>query len=226
MSYTNYTLSTSNLLRRVYGWMAAGLTITSLVSFYTFQSGLFIKIVHHPVLFWGLMIAQLACVFFLSFMATKMDFATAATTFLLYSGLTGLSLSVVFAVYTMSSVALTFFVTAALFGSMAAYGYLTRTDLSSLSSFLFMGLIGLIIAGIVNLFIGSSTFELVISAFGVVLFTLLTAYDVQMIKRLSYEVGDHENAGNIAIIGALKLYLDAINLFLHLLKILGQRRER
>lgn len=227
MNYGNYTLSASNLLRRVYGWMTAGLVVTGVVAYATFASNLSLTLFHNPLLVMLLVLLQFGCVIFLSAKATEMDTATAAITFILYSALTGLTLSSIFLVYQIASIYSTFFICAGTFGAMAAYGYFTKADLSALGSFLFMALIGLIIASLVNLFVQSAQGQLIISAFGVLVFTLLTAYDVQMIKRLGYEL---EGRGipntNVAIVCALKLYLDFINLFLYLLQMLGSRNQR
>lgn len=227
MNYGNYTIATSNLLRKVYGWMTAGLIATGLVAYATYASNLTATLFHNPVLVILLMLIQVGCVFFLNAKASTMDSATAGITFILYSGLTGLTLSSIFVVYQLASIYSVFFICAGTFSAMALYGYYTKADLSSMGSFLFMGLIGLIIASLVNLFVQSTQGQLIISAFGVLIFTLLTAYDVQMIKRLSYELEGKGNSVNtIAIVCALKLYLDFINLFLYLLQMLGSRNQK
>lgn len=226
MNYSNYTLATSNLLRRVYAWMTAGLVITGAVAYLTWSTNLVEPLLRNPLLLFLLIGLQLGCVIFLAARITSMDFATAALVFLLYSALTGLTLSSIFVIYTHTSIFTTFLVCAGTFAATASYGYFTKADLSSMGSFLLMALFGLIIAGVVNLFMRSTQLQLIISAFGVLIFTLLTAYDVQKIKRMGYELEARGlEANNIAIRGALTLYLDALNLFLYLLQFLGTKKD-
>src|SRR5262245_4100788 len=174
---------------------------------------------------WIAFFAPLALVFFLSFRIQAMSFATAQMVFWAYAALNGLALAPIMLLYTAASVAQVFFVTAATFGAMSLWGYTTKRDLTGWGSFLFMGLIGIIIASVVNIFLGSGTMSLVISIIGVIVFTGLTAYDTQKIKE-HYDVVSHDGqlAGKSAIMGALNLYLDFINLFLMLLRLLGDRR--
>jgi FtsH-binding integral membrane protein len=173
---------------------------------------------------WIAFFAPLGLVFFLSFRIHAMSFATAQTVFWIYAALMGIGLAPIFLLYTAASVAQVFFVTSATFGAMSLWGYTTKRDLTSWGSFLFMGLIGIIIASLANLFFQSGTMSLVISIIGVIVFTGLTAYDTQKIKE-EYDVRlDGSIAGKNAIMGALRLYLDFINLFLMLLRLLGDRR--
>ena len=172
---------------------------------------------------WVVMLAPLALVFFLSFRVHKMSVSAAQTTFWVYAALVGVSLSSIFLVYTSASIVQTFFVTAASFGALSLWGYTTKRDLSGMGSFLFMGLIGLIIASLVNIFLASSALQFAISAIGVLVFAGLTAFDTQQIKEMYYEQDDEASAGRKAIMGALRLYLDFINMFMFLLQFLGNR---
>jgi FtsH-binding integral membrane protein len=214
-------------LAKVFNWMAAGLGITGLVAFFTANTGLAMAIIASP-LFFVLIIAELGLVFYLSARIEKIQAGTATGLFVGYSVLNGLTLSVIFLSYTSSSIAGTFFITAGMFGAMAVYGLVTKRDLSGWGSFLFMGLVGIIIASIVNIFLKSSNVYWVISLLGVFIFTGLTAYDVQKIKRMGEEGimsqgGDAVRKGSI--MGALALYLDFINLFLMLLRFFGGSRD-
>ncbi len=172
---------------------------------------------------WVVMLAPLAVVFFLSFRVHTMSVSAAQTTFWLYAALVGVSLSSVFLVFTSQSVVQTFFVTAAAFGALSLYGYTTKRDLSAMGSFLIMGVFGLIIAMVVNIFLQSSAMQFAISAIGVLIFSGLTAYDTQKIKEMYFEGDDVLVSGRKAIMGALTLYLDFINLFTFLLQFLGNR---
>jgi uncharacterized protein len=173
---------------------------------------------------WVVMLAPLAAVFFLSFRIQSMSVAAAQTTFWVYSGLVGLSLSTIFLVYTGASITQTFFATAAAFGALSLYGYTTKRDLSAFGSFLVMGVVGLVIAMLINIFLQSSALGFAISAIGVLIFAGLTAYDTQTIKEMYYEGDQADVAGRKAIMGALRLYLDFINLFMFLLQFMGDRR--
>ena len=172
---------------------------------------------------WVVMLAPLAAVFFLSFRIQSMSVAAAQTAFWVYAGLVGLSLSSIFLVFTAQSITQTFFITAASFGALSLYGYTTKRDLSAMGSFLMMGVFGLIIAMVVNIFLASSALQFAISAIGVLIFAGLTAYDTQNIKEMYFEGDDTLVAGRKAIMGALRLYLDFINLFMFLLQFLGNR---
>lgn len=209
----------------VYNYMASALALTGAIAYVAAESGLYASLVKTPLLFWVIVLAPLALVFFLSFRIEKMSVGAAQAAFWAYAGLIGLSLSGVLLVYTGVSIARTFFVTAATFLAMSLYGYTTRTDLARVGSFLLMGLVGIIIASVVNIFLVSSALQLAISAIGVIVFVGLTAYDTQRIKEIYLESDTTEAASKKAIIGALTLYLDFINLFLMLLQLSGERRE-
>lgn len=219
--------ASSVFLAKVFNWMAMGLGITGIVAFFTAQSGLARIIVGSPI-FFVLIIGELGLVFFLSARINKIQAGTASMLFLGYSILNGLTLSVIFLAYTNSSIAGTFLITAGMFGAMAVYGLITKRDLSGFGSFLFMGLIGIIIASIVNIFLKSSGLYWMISFIGVLVFTGLTAYDVQKIKKMGEEgimnQGD-EAIRKGSIMGALALYLDFINLFIMLLRFFGGSRD-
>ncbi|MEP5975662.1 MAG: Bax inhibitor-1/YccA family protein [Nitratireductor sp.] len=215
---------------KVYNLMALGLAITGLAAWGTFnfavvdgQLTAFGQLVYASAFRWVVILAPLAMVFFLSFRINKMSVPAAQTTFWLYAGLVGMSLSTIFLVYTGTSIVRTFFITATAFGGLSLYGYTTRRDLSAMGSFLVMGLFGLIIAMVVNIFLGSSALQFAISVIGVLIFAGLTAYDTQQIKEMYYEGDGAEVAGRKSIMGALRLYLDFINLFMFLLQFLGNR---
>jgi FtsH-binding integral membrane protein len=173
---------------------------------------------------WVVILAPLAAVFFLSFRIQSMSVSAAQTTFWVYAGLVGLSLSSIFLVYTAASISQTFFATAAAFGALSLYGYTTKRDLTAMGSFLVMGVFGLIIAMVINIFLQSSALSFAISAIGVLVFAGLTAYDTQNIKEMYYEGDDTAVAGRKSIMGALRLYLDFINMFMFLLQFMGDRR--
>ena len=209
---------------RIYNYMASGLALTGIVAYVGAASGFYAQIAHTPLI-WLVMLAPLGLVMWLSFGINRMSAGTAQALFWLYAGLVGLSLSAVFLVFTGASIARVFFITAGTFGAMSLYGYTTRRDLAQFGSFLFMGLIGIIIASLVNLFIGSTALQFAISVIGVLVFTGLTAYDTQSIKEMYVEYDDGQIAGKKAIMGALRLYLDFINLFMMLIQLLGVRRD-
>lgn len=214
-------------LAKVFNLMALGLGITGVVAFLTANTGLAATIIGSP-LFIILIFAELGLVFYLSARVEKIQAATASGLFIGYSVLNGLTLSVIFLAYTSTSIAGTFFIAAGMFGAMAVYGLVTKRDLSGLGSFLFMGLVGIIIASIVNIFLNSSSVHWAISFLGVLIFTGLTAYDVQKIKKIGEEgilaQGD-EVVRKGTVMGALTLYLDFINLFLMLLRFFGGSRD-
>lgn len=213
----------TNLLNQAFTWMFIGLGITGFVSlFLVTNPPLMNAFYSNSLLFFGSMIVELALVFLLSLGITRMSFGQAIAAFIAYSALNGLTLSGIFLVYTATSIASTFFIAALLFGLMALYGYTTKKDLTSIGNLAFMALIGIIIASLVNLFLRNSMFSLIISYLAVIIFVGLTAYDTQKIKRLS---GTTTNQ-NLGILGALTLYLDFINIFLNLLRILGKVQER
>ena len=212
-------------LRVVYGWMAVGLTLTAVVAWMVAGSDTLIyTIASNRLLFWGIFGAQLGVVIFLSARVHKLAPGTAAALFLGYSALTGLTMAFVLRVYTGESVATTFFVTAGTFGALALYGTVTSRSLAGMGQFLFMGLVGIVIASVVGIFWQSDGLQFVIAFCGVILFTLLTAYDAQQLKAIALSVPAGQ-AGSYAIVGALRLYLDFINLFLYLLRFLGGRRD-
>ena len=205
--------------------MASGLALTGLVAYGAAETGLYAALVKTPLLFWGVVLAPLALVLLLSFRIEKMSLGAAQASFWAYAGLVGLSLSGIFLIYTGTSIARTFFITAATFLAMSLYGYTTRTDLSRFGSFLLLGLIGIIIASLVNIFLASSALQLAISVIGVIVFVGLTAYDTQRIKEIYLESDTTVIAGKKAIMGALALYLDFLNLFVLLLQLSGDRRQ-
>src|SRR6202171_1271333 len=211
-------------MQRVYGYMAGGLALTGLVAYAAAVSG-FYQAIAGTALIWIVMLAPLGFVLALSFGIQRMSAGTAMLLFWIYAAVMGLSLGGIFLVYTGTSIARVFFITAATFGAMSLYGYTTKTDLSGFGSFLLMGLIGIVIASLVNLFIGSNTLQFVISIIGVIVFVGLTAYDTQRIKEMYLESDTAEVADKKAVLGALALYLDFINLFMMLLQLFGQRRE-
>jgi FtsH-binding integral membrane protein len=219
----------NTFIRSVYNWMAIGLGLTGFVAFYVANSPSMVRLIFgNQLLFFALIIGELALVFTLSARVHRMQAGTATGLFLLYSALNGVTISFIFLVYTKSSITSTFFVCAATFVTCSVYGWITKKDLTSLGQFMFMGLIGIIIASLVNLFVRSSAVSMIISYIGVFVFVGLTAYDTQKLKHMAATQPDGLEAGVVrkgAIIGALRLYLDFINLFLMLLHILGGRGE-
>lgn len=216
------------LMRKVYVWMTLALVITGFTAYGVASSpGLVYAIVSNRLLFWGLVIAELALVWIVSARLDRMSLATGTMLFVLYSVLNGATLSVIFLAYTTESLTSVSFITAGTFAVMAAFGSFTKTDLSSLGRILFMALIGLIIATLVNVFfVKSGGFSLIISYVGVLIFVGLTAYDTQKIKQMLIMADDvTEDAQKIALMGSLSLYLDFINLFLYLLRIFGSSRD-
>ncbi len=209
----------------VYSYMGLGLALTGAVAYVTAESGLYASLIKTPLLLWAVILAPLGLVLLLSFRIEKMSLGAAQATFWGYAGLIGLSLSGVFLIYTGASIARTFFITAATFLAMSLYGYTTRTDLSGLGSFLGMGLVGIIIASLVNMFLASSALQFAISLIGVVVFVGLAAYDTQRIKDIYVGSDSGAIAGKKAIMGALALYLDFLNLFILLLQLSGERRS-
>ena len=229
------TEASTIFLAKVFNWMAIGLGLTGVIAFLTINSQTAMQMLFTVqdgyakpnMLLYGLLIAELGMVFYLSARIQKISAQAATGIFLGYSALNGVTLSTILLYYTASSVTATFFVTAGMFGAMAVYGFVTKKDLSSWGSFLFMGLIGILIAMVVNFFLQSPMMSWVISGIGVIIFTGLTAYDVQQITRMGEQGimnGGESAVRKGAIMGALKLYLDFINLFLMLLRFLGDRR--
>lgn len=214
-------------LAKVFNWMAIGLGITGAVAFFMAQSGMVRALIASPI-FFILILAELGMVFFLSARIDKLQPGTATGLFVGYSVLNGVTLSSIFIAYTSASIAGTFLITAGMFAAMAVYGMVTKRDLSGMGSFMFMGLIGILLASLVNIFLKSPAVYWGISAIGVLVFTGLTAYDVQKIKDIGEEGIMQQGDAAIqkgAIIGALALYLDFINLFLMLLRFFGGSRD-
>ncbi len=219
------TQESTIFLAKVFNWMAIGLGLTGVVAYITASTALYEVV--RPIIFL-LFIAEIGMVFFLSARIQKLSASTATAIFLGYALLNGLTLSTILLMYTMESIAATFFITAGMFGSMAVYGFVTKKDLSSMGSFMFMGLIGIVIASVVNIFIGSSMLSWLISGIGVIVFTGLTAYDVQKISQMGAGGIMQQGDGSIrkmVIMGALTLYLDFINLFIMLLHFFGGSRD-
>lgn len=219
------TETTRKFLLNVYNWMAMGLALTGIIAYGTANSSFVNVIMGNPVIYFGLFIAQLLVVMGLTFAINKIPSGVAIGAFFLYAALTGLTFSVLFLVYTGGSIASTFFICAAMFGSVSVFGYMTKMDLSKFGTYFFMALIGLIIASVVNIFLKSNTLNWIISYAGVIIFVGLTAYDTQRIKRMSQSTDfDSEQGKKGAVMGALTLYLDFINMFLFMLRILGDRK--
>jgi FtsH-binding integral membrane protein len=225
---TQTQILVNEFVRSVYNWMAVGLGLTGLVAFYVANSPAMLKLIFgNKLIFFGLIIGELALVFSISARVNKMRASTATGLFLLYAALNGATLSVIFLMYTASSITSTFFICAATFVACSVYGMTTKRDLTSLGGFLMMGLIGIIIASLVNMFMRSSGMSMIISYIGVIVFVGLTAYDTQKLKTMALSQPAGLDAGVVrkgAILGALSLYLDFINLFLMLLRIFGSRR--
>lgn len=224
----DFSSAFSRLMRNVYLWMTLGLVMTGLTAMYIAKSeSLIYAIFGNQAIFWVLMIAELVLVVVLSAAINRLSFAVAGLMFAVYSVLNGATLSVIFLAYTEASIAQTFFVTAGTFGAMSVFGYFTKRDLSPVGRVLVMALIGLIIASVVNIFFRNSVVEAITNYAGVVIFVGLTAYDTQKIKQMlqmSYEQADGDTLGKIALMGSLTLYLDFVNLFLHLLQLIGRRK--
>ncbi|MCS6823153.1 MAG: Bax inhibitor-1/YccA family protein [Cytophagaceae bacterium] len=231
-NYPNFTtpqqvqLEQAAFITRVYYWMAAALGLTGLTSMFVVSSeNLLYAIASNQILFYGLIIGEIGLVMFLTSRVHKMTAQNAMIMFLTYSILNGITLSVIFLIYTAESIASTFFITAGTFAGMSAYGYYSKKDLTKIGNIVLMAICGLILASIVNIFLNSSALYWISTFAGVIIFTALTAYDTQKIKNLSmYGAQATDEGKKLAIMGALTLYLDFINLFLHLLRIFGRRR--
>lgn len=219
----------NGFIRSVYNWMAIGLALTGFAAFYVVSNETLVNLIFsNPIIFFGLIIAELALVFSISARISKLKASTATSLFVIYAILNGVTLSSILFIYTMSSVASTFFICALTFGICSVYGMVTKKDLTSVGQFMFMGLIGIIVASVVNLFIGSSGLSMIISYLGVFIFVGLTAYDTQKLKQMALTQPADLDAATIrkgAIMGALTLYLDFINMFLFLLRIFGTTRD-
>jgi FtsH-binding integral membrane protein len=212
-------------LRTVYGWMAAGLAITALVAYSIAGTPALVQtLVTNRFLFLVLFLAQIGLVFYLSARVARLQPGTATMLFVLYSALTGVTLSVLVLAYTGASIATTFVVTAGMFAALAVYGTTTSRSLAGAGQFFFMGLIGLVLASIAGMFWHSPALQFLISVVGVIVFTGLTAWDAQRLKQMALALPDGQR-GSYAILGALSLYLDFINLFLFLLRFMGSRRD-
>ncbi len=222
---------------RVYNYMASAVALTGVVAWLTFTMSVVTNsagaitgytplgtFLFGGMFMWVLMLAPLAMVFFLSFRINSLDAGTARLLFFVYAGVLGISLATIFIAYTQGSIARVFFISAAAFGALSLYGYTTKRDLSAMGAFMIMGLIGIIIASLVNLFLKSSGLDFAISVIGVLVFAGLTAWDTQKIKSMYDASDDSQSAGRKAVMGALSLYLDFINLFLMLLRLVGDRR--
>ena len=217
----------SSLMRSVYTWMTLALAITGLTAMYMAKSLTVLNMMmQNSMMFWGILIAEVVLVMYMSARIHKISFTTATLLFIAYSVLNGMTLSILFLIYTMSSIATTFFVTAGTFGVMAIFGYVTKKDLTRIGNLCLMGVIGLIIASVVNMFLHNSIMDMFISYIGVLIFVGLTAYDAQKIKHLlsGDDIEVNESTQKIALLGTLTLYLDFINLFIYLLRILGDRK--
>lgn len=214
-------------MAQVYGWMTCGLLLTAFVAWYASRTPMLLQFIFSSqITFFGLIIAQLALVFVISGMINRLSGAVATSLFMLYSALTGLTLASIFIVYTASSIASTFVVTAGMFGAMTLYGYTTKRDLSSFGNLLFMALIGIVLASLVNIWLKSTALMWAVTYIGVLLFVGLTAYDTQKLKNMGAQLSleNKDQFRKYSIIGALSLYLDFINMFLMLLRIFGNRR--
>jgi FtsH-binding integral membrane protein len=229
MIYTEYPQAerSSFSMYQVYAWMSAALGLTALVAYSIGHAPhIFKGIFTNPAYLFAIIIVQLGLVVAISFLLHRMSFIMAAALFTVYSLSVGVTMSAIFYVYQEASIYSTFLVTAAMFACMAIYGYFTKADLTSVGSISLMILVGMIFAGLVNLYFQSPAVSYAISAIGVVIFSLLTAYDAQKIKEMSQRfLYDYETSNKIALYGALALYLDFINLFLSLLRFMGQRRN-
>jgi len=222
----SYVSMAEGFMSKVYGWMTAGLCITAAIAYYlspTMNPQLFAAASQYLIFF---ALIQFGLAMYFSFAWQKSDYTTLAVIFIVYSALTGIILSPLAYIYTGDSIFQVFLIAAAMFGTMAVYGSATKSDLSSMSNILFMALIGLIIANLINVFLQSAQFNIIIACFGVGAFSLLTAYDVQMLRRLgSSRVATQEDMNKIALVGALSLYLNLINLFIYLLQLFGKKRN-
>lgn len=226
---TQTQVRVNTFVRSVYNWMAIGLGLTGMVAYYVAQSEAMLRLIFgNQLIFFGLIIGELAMVFYLSARINRLQASTATGLFLFYAFLNGITLSAIFIVYSRTSIASTFFVCAATFAAASAFGWMTKRDLTGMGNFLFMGLIGIIIASVVNMFLRNTGMSMIISYIGVIVFVGLTAYDTQKIKSMALSQPADIGAGVIrkgAIMGALSLYLDFINLFLMMLRIFGGGRD-
>ena len=219
-------LSFPALMSKVYLWMTLALVVTGMTAYYVASSpAILYAIVSNQIAFWGLFIGELVLVFVLSSRIMSLSFVTASLMFVIYSIMNGVFFSFILLAYTEQSIATTFLITAGTFGAMSLFGFVTKRDLSAMGRILFMLLIGLIIATVVNIFMKAEGLTLILNSAGVVIFVGLTAYDTQSIKQMLQEHGDKEGAEKIALLGSLSLYLDFINLFIYLLRFFGESRK-
>lgn len=219
-------LSFPALMSKVYLWMTLALVVTGMTAYYVVSSpAILYAIVSNQIAFWGLFIGELVLVFVLSSRIMSLSFVTASLMFVIYSIMNGVFFSFILLAYTEQSIATTFLITAGTFGAMSLFGFVTKRDLSAMGRILFMLLIGLIIATVVNIFMKAEGLTLILNYAGVVIFVGLTAYDTQSIKQMLQEHGDKEGAEKIALLGSLSLYLDFINLFIYLLRFFGESRK-
>ena len=219
-------LSFPALMSKVYLWMTLALVVTGMTAYYVASSpAILYAIVSNQIAFWGLFIGELVLVFVLSSRIMSLSFVTASLMFVIYSIMNGVFFSFILLAYTEQSIATTFLITAGTFGAMSLFGFVTKRDLSTMGRILFMLLIGLIIATVVNIFMKAEGLTLILNYAGVVIFVGLTAYDTQSIKQMLQEHGDKEGAEQIALLGSLSLYLDFINLFIYLLRFFGESRK-
>ena len=219
-------LSFPALMSKVYLWMTLALVVTGMTAYYVASSpAILYAIVSNQIAFWGLFIGELVLVFVLSSRIMSLSFVTASLMFVIYSIMNGVFFSFILLAYTEQSIATTFLITAGTFGAMSLFGFVTKRDLSAMGRSLFMLLIGLIIATVVNIFMKAEGLTLILNYAGVVIFVGLTAYDTQSIKQMLQEHGDNEGTEKIALLGSLSLYLDFINLFIYLLRFFGESRK-
>ena len=219
-------LSFPALMSKVYLWMTLALVVTGMTAYYVASSpAILYAIVSNQIAFWGLFIGELVLVFVLSSRIMSLSFVTASLMFVIYSIMNGVFFSFILLAYTEQSIATTFLITAGTFGAMSLFGFVTKRDLSAMGRILFMLLIGLLIATVVNIFMKAEGLALILNYAGVVIFVGLTAYDTQSIKQMLQQHGDKEGAEKIALLGSLSLYLDFINLFIYLLRFFGESRK-
>lgn len=219
-------VSEKTLIKNVYLWMCGALVVTALTGLYVSSNYSIQQVLFgNPLIFYGLLIGEVVLVIALSAAINKISATTATLMFLLYSVINGATLSSIFLLYTQASIATTFFVTAGTFGVMAVYGSITNTDLTKVGNICLMALIGIIIATVVNIFLKNDTMDLIISVIGIIVFVALTAYDAQKIKEMLLNADVNDTTQKLAVLGALSLYLDFVNLFLYLLRFLGNRRN-
>ena len=227
-TYTNTKAQVNSVIKRVYTWMFGGLLITGFAALFTLSNATLLGFIRSGYTLIFLFLIEIGLVFYLSYRIQRMSLQAASISFVVYAALNGITLAPLFFIYTSTSIVSTFFITGGVFGTLSIWAYSTKKDLSGWGQYLYVGLIGVLIAGLVNIFLRNSAFEFFISALGVIIFMGLTAYDTQIIAKWSGAISERDSqteaVAKFAIIGALKLYLDFINLFLFLLRILGRRR--